>query len=161
MRGVAIGGFMAAGKSTVGRRLAERRGCRFVDLDERVAARAGRSVAAIFAEAGEPAFRMLEAQTLVEVLDEAPGVLALGGGTLHQPGNRERIQARMDLVVLDLSWEELEPRLREGSGRRPLAAEARRLWEQRREGYRQAGRLVDVRGLDVDGAADAVERALC
>src|SRR5688572_13678070 len=67
-RPLLLSGFMASGKSMLGRLVAERAGRELIDLDARIERRAGRSVSQIFAERGEPAFRALEAEALAEVL---------------------------------------------------------------------------------------------
>ncbi|MFC5066164.1 shikimate kinase [Actinomycetospora atypica] len=71
-----------AGKSTVGRLLADRWGVEFADTDELVEARAGRVIADIFTTDGEPAFRALEQAAVAEALASHAGVLALGGGAV-------------------------------------------------------------------------------
>ena len=91
-------GFMATGKSTVGRRLAKRLGLRFIDLDTRIEARAGKPVARIFAEDGEPAFRRLERQAVIELSVPAGLALATGGGIVLDPENLRDL-SRGGLVV--------------------------------------------------------------
>ena len=78
---VVLVGAPGSGKSTVGALLAQRLGVPFVDVDEVIEQRAGRSIAAIFADDGEPAFRALEESTTTELLEQ-PGVLSLGGGAV-------------------------------------------------------------------------------
>ena len=83
---ICLAGFMACGKSTVGRCLASRLGCRFLDLDAYIVEREGRSIPEIFLE-GEAVFRQREYEALVAALDEAKDerlVLALGGGAFAQ-----------------------------------------------------------------------------
>ena len=160
MGGLVLGGFMTVGKTTVGRILAGRLGLPFVDLDERVEALAGRSLAELFAARGESAFRELEARAVQQVLTEPDSVVALGGGTLHHRGNLDALRARYPIVVLDLPWDEIEPRLGADSSR-PLAGGARTLWEERQDGYARAGLRVDLTGLDPHAAAEAVLAELC
>jgi shikimate kinase len=85
---------MGAGKTTVGRVLAERLGVGFRDTDADVEAVAGRSVAAIFVESGEEAFRALERDAVAEALRTHDGVLALGGGAVMDEGTRARLAGR-------------------------------------------------------------------
>ena len=73
-------GYRATGKTTLARLLAERLGCPWIDADTEIERRAGKSIARIFAEDGEPAFRDLEAQVVAELCRRGPLVLAAGGG---------------------------------------------------------------------------------
>ena len=89
---ICLAGFMGCGKTTVGRLLARHLGWLFVDLDTRIVEHAGLSITEIFDRFGEPAFREIERERLLEALGEAaeqdtPTVLALGGGTFVQPEN--------------------------------------------------------------------------
>ena len=86
-------GFMGAGKSTLARRLAARLDWRAEDIDQRVEARDGRTVSAIFAAQGEPYFRDLEQAAVARALAEHDGVLALGGGAVMHPGTRQLLVA--------------------------------------------------------------------
>ncbi len=141
-RALALAGFMGTGKSTVGRAVAARVGLPFVDLDDVVAADAGRGIPEIFAEEGEAGFRVREAASLARVAAGPPVVLALGGGTLHQP----RAVAALTgwaVVVLHAPLEVVAARLGEGGGR-PLAPHAAALFEARAAGYRAAGPQVDA-----------------
>lgn len=88
LRRLVLTGFMGAGKSTVGRMLANHLGWDFVDLDALIEARTGLAVPSIFAEHGEPHFRKLESQALAAALGRSNVVLALGGGTPEILTNR-------------------------------------------------------------------------
>jgi hypothetical protein len=103
---------MGAGKTSVGRILAERLGWHFVDLDDVVERREGRTVSAIFEESGEAGFREAETAALREVLMSlraAPLVVALGGGTFVQPHNAEAIRkSSVPVVFLDAPVEEVD-----------------------------------------------------
>jgi shikimate kinase len=81
-RSIVLVGAPGAGKSTVGRRLARRWGVDFHDSDQLVEAVTGKSVADIFVDDGEPAFRSLEREAIGQALDTTSGVLALGGGAV-------------------------------------------------------------------------------
>ena len=88
---------MGAGKSSVGRELGQRLNWLFEDLDDRIEAREGRTVAAIFRDSGEPAFRRAEHAALQQVLEELRGgsskIIALGGGAFVQKENAVLLQA--------------------------------------------------------------------
>lgn len=150
---------MAVGKSTLGPPLAAALGLPFVDLDAAIEASAGRRIATIFAEEGEAAFRALEAAAVGQLCLGPPVVVALGGGTLHQPDLLARLRARFDVVVLHVEWPVVEARLRAGADR-PLAARGKALFQARAAGYRSAGRLVDITGLHPDAAVAAVLQRL-
>lgn len=87
-----LAGFMGAGKSTIGRAVANRLGWEFVDLDALIEARAGRSVTEIFAAHGEQYFREMESQALASALGRSRIVLALGGGAPEKLTNRLLIE---------------------------------------------------------------------
>jgi shikimate kinase len=150
---LAIGGFMATGKSTVGPLVAQSLDVPYVDLDARIAERSGLTVAEIFRASGEAGFRRLEREALEEVLAREPLVLALGGGTLHQPGLLGLISAVMDIVILSASMQTLKER---GGQGRPLWADAERLYAERLPGYLRAGPQVRVDGLSPELIASRV-----
>ena len=88
VRRVVLTGFMGAGKTTVGRLLAECLGWDFLDLDAHLESRANASIPELFARHGEPHFRRLESSALANALSRTSTVLALGGGTPEQLTNR-------------------------------------------------------------------------
>ena len=117
-----------------------------MDLDAQIEQYTKRSVAELFASVGEMSFRAMEAMVLNDVLDGPPVVLALGGGTLHKKGNAMLLRRCADVVVLDAAWPIVQQRLNDSSVRRPLEAKAKRLFQDRASGYRNAGVLVDADG---------------
>ncbi len=164
---VFLTGFMGAGKTSVGRALANRLGWRFVDLDERIVAGTGLSIAELFRERGEAAFRTAETQALVALLAElraAPGAaVALGGGAFVQPENLRMLsEFGVPVVFLDAPVEELRRRCRDGGDARPLYADEnqfRQLYESRRRGYMEAGVHVDTAEKTVPQvAAEVIQR---
>jgi shikimate kinase len=100
---IVLVGFMGAGKTTVGRLLSGQLGQPFIDVDEAIAERAGRSVPQIFEDHGEQAFRAIEHETIAGLLDGPPAVLALGGGAVQHPGTRQLLLA-VDVVYLHVSY---------------------------------------------------------
>lgn len=122
-------GFMGCGKSTVGALAAPLLGWRFVDLDQEIEARAGCSVAAIFASGGEAAFRAREREALLAT--PVRTVCGLGGGALVDGANREWARKHGLVIYLQVDAEELCRRLEGSPVRRPLLESDR--------GQRQAG----------------------
>ena len=104
-------GLMGAGKSSIGRRLARRLGVPFVDADEEIERAAGRSISDIFAEFGEAAFRDGERRVIARLLsDDAPKVVATGGGAFLDPETRALIKRRAISIWLDADIEVLARR---------------------------------------------------
>lgn len=156
---VVITGFMAAGKTTVARALASRLGCATLDTDDLVRERTGRTPAEIIDAEGEARFREIESGALRDALTErddndAPAVIALGGGAWSVAANRELIDARGCLTVwLDAPYELCRQRIddaattTEGAPDRPHARDperARALYDARRPLYALAAHRVEV-----------------
>lgn len=99
MSGVTLVGYRGCGKTTVARLLSRRLGLPIIDADEVLEARAGRSVAAVIAADGEPAFRDLETAVLADLLAGPPVVLATGGGVVLRDVNRARLRSSGRPVV--------------------------------------------------------------
>lgn len=158
---VYLTGFMGAGKTATGRRLAAALGWEFVDLDERVEAAAGMPVAELFERRGEAEFRSLERAELDATLRRERVVVATGGGTLAQPGVLERLRGRGLIVWLKLPFAELADRVEAaGAGARPLYQDrraARELYRERLPFYRQADLVLAV---ESEQTVDAVVRRL-
>jgi shikimate kinase len=139
-------GFMGAGKSTVARALGRATGWRVEDIDERIEARERRSVAAIFAQQGEPYFRQLERQALSELLPERHTIVATGGGTFIEADNRALMLADGGVAWLDLPLARVIDRV-PADGRRPLAsdrAQLEQLYTRRQLAYAQAHVRIDA-----------------
>ena len=143
---VILVGFMGAGKSAVGRRLARRLKYRFVDLDTRIEKRAGKRIAVLFREQGEPAFRALEQEEAAAVTEMENVVVAAGGGAFAAPATRALLQQRALTVWLQCDLETILARVRL-DGSRPLAGNReimRALLAEREPSYRQADVTVDA-----------------
>jgi shikimate kinase len=154
-------GFMAAGKTTVARALAERLGWRAEDIDELIEARERRTVADIFARSGEPYFRTLERDILRLLLPLRHIVVATGGGTFMDPDNRVAINMDGVSVWLDVPLDELVARL-PADGRRPLAADRaqmERLYAIRQAAYANAQIHIDARGAHPEAVAERIIEA--
>lgn len=163
-RPLLLNGFMATGKSTVGRLVAARLERPFVDLDERIEAVAGSDIATLFAREGEAAFRQRERKILEALLDAPPGpapVVALGGGALV---DRETRLAALDrAVVITLSASPQEIARRHGKSQtRPLLqgnveSRASELLEARRVAYAEAHATLSTEARDPELIASEVE----
>ncbi len=165
-------GFMGAGKTSVGRALADRLNWSFEDLDERIERREQRTVQQIFQELGEPEFRRAEHAALLDVLEEIRGgavkIVALGGGAFVQEKNAALLSASgVPTVFLDAPVEELWQRCRaqasETGTERPLLRsldEFRRLYEARRAGYLRASLGVQTGECTLDEVASKIAEAL-
>jgi shikimate kinase len=155
-------GFMGTGKSTVSRVLAERLGCPAVDIDAEIVRREERTIADIFAQRGEAAFRAAETAALADVLRSGQRqVVATGGGAVLAPANRELMLAHGYVVALTADPEQIIARVREDSSRPLLQGDLRervyKLLEERKHAYDFAHCTVDTTRLGVD---EVVERIM-
>jgi shikimate kinase len=142
---VTLIGYRATGKSTVARHLALLLGWDWVDADVEIELRAGKSIATLFAEQGEPAFRDLESQVLADLAGRQRTVLAVGGGAVLRPRNREALRRGGRMVWLTARPETIVQRLATDpatAARRPSlttsggADEVHRLLAERTSVYR-------------------------
>ena len=155
-------GFMASGKTSVGRMLSQSLGWAFQDLDDRIEAQQGRTVARIFRDSGEHAFRQAEREALTKLLKElssaSPTVIALGGGAFAQPDIRQVLaDADVPVVWLDALPEALWERCLTEPSQRPLARDLnqfRQLYEERRRHYTEAALHIDTSGKEVQTIAE-------
>ena len=148
-------GFMGAGKTTIGRIVAERLGIPFFDLDAEIEAASGKTVRAIFAEEGEPEFRRRERVYVDGAAAIPEGVFAAGGGTFAAEENRRVILREGVSVFLDVPFDALVERV-PAKADRPLfgdVAQARRLLEARLPFYRMAAFSLSLTGRETPGAA--------
>jgi shikimate kinase len=150
------------GKSTVGREVARQLGWRFVDCDKEIERAAGCTIAALFARAGEAAFRDLETTTLAALVEAGPAVIATGGGAVLRPANRELLRTRTRCIYLRAAPEFLWRRLRRDR-RRPLLqvpdprGRLREMSEERESLYLEtAASVIDIEGLAFERLVDEV-----
>ena len=164
---VALVGLRGAGKSSIGRRLAERLGLPFFELDALIERAAGLSLAEVFAIHGEAYYRRLETETLERFLREEPrSVLATGGGIVTNDDAFELLKRATRVVWLKARPQDHWERVVKQGDRRPMAtsrnakAELRRLLESREPLYRQAHQTVDTSALGVSGSVDRLASSL-
>lgn len=155
-------GFMASGKSTVGRHLAARLRWRFEDVDHLIEVREKKTVAEIFAKHGEAYFRAAERDILALLQPMRHVVIATGGGTFADPDNRAAINMDGASVWIDVPLTELVARI-PLDGRRPLAADRgalERLFAARVDSYRLAHVRVQAARSSASAVADRILEAL-
>lgn len=122
---ISLCGFMGAGKSTIGKHLANWLGFRFTDLDSYIEKKFGCTVSAFFAASGEERFREEEYNALSEIFADNGKdlILALGGGTLTKPECAELVKSKSTVIYLYCNEEALFKRLVKGKAKRPLLAD--------------------------------------
>ena len=161
---VILVGFMGAGKSSVGRLLARRMGRCFVETDDMITAREGRSIPAIFAERGEVYFRSLEEETVRLLALKSGDVIATGGGLYCREGRPEAMRALGTVVWLSGDFDVLYERARR-VGERPMLTgrtreEVAAIYQGRETYYRQADLTVDTTRRNTDQVVTQVLLAL-
>ncbi|WP_229821407.1 MULTISPECIES: shikimate kinase [Streptomyces] len=161
---IVLVGPMGVGKSTVGQLLAERLGCAYRDTDDDIVAAQGRTIADIFVDEGEAAFRVLEKRAVAAALAGHTGVLALGGGAVLDADTRALLAAHR-VVYLSMDVEEAVKRTGLNTARPLLAVNPRKQWrelmEARRHLYTEVARaVVPTDGRTPEEVAQAVLDAL-
>ena len=159
-------GFMASGKSHVGRILSERTGMPLVDADSMIVERAGKSIEQIFADEGEAAFRALERQVIAELCGQSGQIISAGGGAFVDPDNRQAMLAGGTVFCLQAKPETIYQRLRaddeSGQAVRPLLAgtdpleRIEELLAERAEAYGQAHFCIDTDELRPEEVSEIV-----
>ena len=165
-RSIVLVGMMGAGKSSIGRRLAQRLGVNFVDADAEIEAAAGMTIAEIFANYGEPDFRSGEARVIARLLDQGQQVLATGGGAFMNPETRAGIRQKGLSVWLKADFEVLMRRVkRRATADRPMlqgdpAQRIRQLMSERYPVYGEADVTVVSREVSHDTIVNEIVAAL-
>lgn len=161
---VILVGFMGAGKSSVGRLLARRLGRCFVETDDMIVSREGRSIPEIFRVDGEERFRQLETETLEALKLKSGEVVATGGGLPCREGRMEALRELGIVVWLAGDLDALLARARRTGGRPMLAgrteAELEALYGARQPYYRRAHITVETGGLGPDQVVARILAAL-
>lgn len=144
---IALIGFMGAGKSTVGKLLAEKLNYNFIDTDELIQMKSGKSIAEIFKQEGEMAFRELEIQVIREIATAKNTVIACGGGVPLNQINIDRLKQSSIVVFLNTNRDIILQRISTDNQTRPLLAESN---------YEQFCRLFQARKSLYQAVADIV-----
>ena len=163
-------GFMASGKSHVGRILSERTEMPLVDADSVIVEREGKPIEQIFADDGEAAFRSLERQVIAELCGQSGQIISAGGGAFVDPDNRKAMLSGGKVFCLQARPETIYQRLKaandSGQAVRPLLAgpdplgRIRELLGQRAEAYGQAHHCIDTDELTPGEVAERVVNRL-
>jgi shikimate kinase len=160
--GIYVVGFMGAGKSTVGRHLADRLGWSFYDSDSEIEHAEKTTITSIFEERGEPEFRRIETEIIrqhVRWIERGrPAVLALGGGAFAQPANRELIENNGITIWLDCPFETVRQRVAP-MAHRPLARDPEAfaaLYQSRRADYALADVHVTIESDDPEITVNSI-----
>ncbi len=158
IRNLALAGFMGTGKSAVGRQIAAELGFAFVDTDEMIEALAGKRIADLFAQDGEPAFRKFESEVVADLAQRRDTIISTGGGLIVNPANLASLKTHAFVVCLWASPEMIFERTSRTS-HRPLLqtanplARIRELLAARESAYRQADALVNTEFRSIKEAA--------
>ena len=150
MTAVVLVGPMGVGKSTVGQLLAERLGVGYRDTDDDIVAAEGRTIAEIFVDEGETAFRAIEKQAVRTALAEHDGVLALGGGSVLDADTRALLAGHR-VVYLSMDVEEAVRRTGPNQARPLLAVNPRKQWRELMEARRHLYEEVAAAVVATDG----------
>jgi shikimate kinase len=164
-RSIVLVGLMGAGKSTIGRRLAQKLDLAFVDADAEIEQAAGKSVQDIFRDHGEASFREGERRVIARLLESGPQVLATGGGAFMNEETRNNISRRGIAVWLKADIELLMKRVRRRDNRPLLKADnpeevMQTLIEQRYPVYGRADIIVESRDVPHSSIVSDVIRAV-
>ncbi len=152
---IILTGFMGTGKSTLGRLLAVKLGYRFVDTDQLIEAQIGQSIAELFAQQGEAAFRRLEAELVEDLAQKSRLVIATGGGLVLNPDNVTTLARTGLIFCLTALPQEILERISCQQQIRPLLqdpdplARIKELLEKRGPSYRQFPQI-STSGVDLE-----------
>ena len=154
-------GMMGCGKSTLGRLLAKRIGCSFLDLDDEIVRREGRDIPAIFAESGDAGFRLCETSALRAACACAPCVIATGGGIVTREENISLMRENGLVVWLNRPLKDMIADVRQDT-RPNLAGDKeermRTLFAVRRALYEKAADIAFDNGLPAEQSSAALHR---
>jgi len=161
MANIILTGFMGTGKTTVGKLLAQRLKYEFVDTDVFIEGRAGRSIAEIFAELGEAAFRQMETEAALELANRDELVISTGGGLMLDDGNVAALGENGRIFCLTATPNEILARIQKDGETRPLLADENPLerimaiLQERKEKYSQFEQI-DTSGKTLMQIADTI-----
>jgi shikimate kinase/3-dehydroquinate synthase len=158
---VALTGFMAAGKTTIGKKLAHKLGVKFYDIDDLVVEQHG-PIGDIFYAQGEPQFRVYEYDAIAEVLEKEPGVIALGGGAVTFDESLKLLKKRTYRIFIKVPPEKILGRLRRSKRVRPLMGptpsltKIKSLYSARMPRYAHADHVVEAGDMSTAEIVDDI-----
>lgn len=164
-RHVALTGFMAAGKSTIGKKLARKLGVKFYDIDEMVVEHHG-PVSDIFYAQGEKQFRKYEYEAICEAIDSEPGIIALGGGAVTYDDSLALLKKRTYRVFVKVAPEQIAGRLRRSPVVRPLIgptpslSKIKELYSARMPRYAHADYVVEAEDMNTGQVVESITQWL-
>ena len=164
-RTVVLVGMMGAGKSTIGRKLAQRLEAKFIDADTEIERAAGCTIPEIFSSLGEAGFREGERRVICRLLDAPPHILALGGGAFADPITRKKTKERASSIWIDTDLDTLFQRVSRRTNRPMLyvsdpRAELEKLLNARISSYSEADIVISSDDKSVDTTASTAEAKL-
>ncbi len=157
-RHVVLVGLSGSGKSSAGKLVARRLGNKCVDIDGLIESGSGKTIAGMFEEDGEPAFRAVERATVTRVLGGAPTVIVPGGGWAAQPGNLASVPENVFIIYLKTSPSIASSRLASETDRPLLGpmpeADLTNQLRAREQHYMEADAIVETDGLTLAEVVD-------
>lgn len=160
---IALIGFMGAGKTAVGKALAEKLNKTFVEMDALIEQKAGKPIPDVFQQDGEIAFRELEIEVTKEVAQGKNQVIACGGGVVLNKINTDRLRKESVIVYLTASPEVILKRISSGGEERPLlktsdkATAVRKMLSFRKPFYERAADItIDTTQMDINAVAKQI-----
>src|SRR5579872_749783 len=162
---VALTGFMAAGKSTIGKKLARKLGVKFYDVDDMVVTEHG-PVSDIFYAQGEQQFRKYEYEAICKALDSEPGIIALGGGAVTYDESLKVLKKRAYRVFVKVPPEQILGRLRRSHTVRPLIgptpslSKIKELYTARMPRYSHSDYVVEAQDMSTAQVVDQIAQWL-
>ena len=154
-KNIILFGFMGTGKTAIGKRLASKLGMQFIDMDDLIEEREGKSISKIFAQDGEPYFRRLESEVAREVAGRSGLVVATGGGVVLNYENVRTLESTGIGICLNVSPETIYERVRRQTHRPLLQVEdplqrIRDMLASRREAYSRVSHQIECTDDDFE-----------
>jgi shikimate kinase len=157
---VVLVGLSGSGKTAAGERAAKQLDAPLVDIDRQIESTAGKSIAEIFTERGEAAFRDAERAAVARALEGEPAILVPGGGWATQPGNLDQVTRNVFIIYLNTTPAEAARRLALATDRPLLEGDREAILggqlAERKTSYEQANACIETTGMTVQEVADRV-----